>query len=322
MNNQKDKKTLLAAVRQTLKMHPVIIVFVSLIVIFGSIYPSSFFSPINLKAILRQFVTLTLFALGPSFVVLTGRLDLSYVGVWMLGGILVWLLKPILGMFSILMIPVTGIATGLFIGVIQTKAKIPSFILTLSLLVTYTGLAALIAGGYPRAVDGYEFITATLIRPIPSTFLWSIPIIATAVFLMKCTRMCVYLNAIGSNEEGAKLAGINVDKYKILAFLMSGIFTGLGAIILFQHLGGSAQVELKLNNIVWPLVAIVLGGTPLTGGSGGPQRTLLGAITFTIFYRGLYLTPLHPTMITLLVGIVLIVAIIVSARGLKGVTVT
>jgi ribose transport system permease protein len=322
VNNQNRKRTIPVAIAQTLRMHPVIIVFCALLVIFGSIYPGRFFSPINFKAILRQFVTLTLFALGPSFVVLTGRLDLSYVGVWMLGGVLVWLCKPILGMSAIFMIPVVGIATGLFIGVIQTKAKIPSFILTLSLLVTYTGLAALIAGGYPRAVDGYEFITAPVIPIIPTTFLLSIPIIVASVFLMKYTRICVYLNAIGSNEEGARLAGINVDKYKILAFVLSGVFTGIGAIILFQHLGGSGQVELKLNNIVWPLVAIVLGGTPLTGGSGGPQRTLLGAITFTIFYRGLYLSALHPTMVTLLVGIVLIAAIIVGARGLKGVTVT
>jgi ribose transport system permease protein len=322
VNNQNIKKRIFPIVAQTLKMHPVIVVFLALLVVFGSIFPGSFFSPINFKAILRQFVTLTLFALGPTFVVLTGRLDLTYVGVWMLGGVLVWLFKPILGMFSIIMIPIVGITTGLFIGVIQTKAKIPSFILTLSLLATYTGLAALLAGGHPRAVDGYEFITAPLIHLIPTTFILSIPIIAAAIFLMKCTRICVYLNAIGSNEEGARLAGINVDKYKILAFLLSGVFTGIGVIILFQHLGGSGQVELKLNNIVWPLVAIVLGGTPLTGGSGGPQRTLLGAITFTIFYRGLYLSPLHPTMVTLLVGIVLIVSIIASARGLKGVTVT
>lgn len=322
MNHPNKNKTIAAAVKQTIKMHPVIVVFVVLVVIFAIIYPESFFSPINLRSIFRQFVTLTLFALGPSFVVLTGRLDLSYVGVWMLGGILVWLFKPILGMFAIVMIPVVGIATGVFIGVIQTKAKIPSFILTLSLLVTYTGLAALIAEGYPRAVHGYEFITAPVIPLIPTTFLWSIPIIAAALFMMKYTRICVYLNAIGSNEEGARLAGINVDKYKILAFTLSGVFTGIGAIVLFQHLGGSGQVELKLNNLVWPLVAIVLGGTPLTGGSGGPQRTLLGAITFTVFYRGLYLSALHPTMITLLVGIVLIVSIIIGARGLKGVTVT
>ena len=322
MNRSRRNKPALSVIKQTLKMHPVIIVLLALLVIFGSLYPGRFFSPINFKSILRQFVTLTLFALGPSFVVLTGRLDLSYVGVWMLGGVLVWLVQPVLGMFSIIMIPVTGIVTGLFIGVIQTKAKIPSFILTLSLLITYTGLSALIAGGYPRAVKGYEFITEPLIPLIPTTFILSIPIIAAAIFLMKCTRICVYLNAIGSNEEGARLAGIKVDKYKILAFMLSGAFTGIGGIILFQHLGGSAQMELKLNTLVWPLVAIVLGGTPLAGGSGGPQRTILGAITFTVFYRGLYLSALHPTMVTLLVGIVLIVSIIVSARGLKGVTVT
>jgi len=322
VNNRNSKNKVFQRIKQTLKMHPVIIVLLALLIIFGSIYPDRFFSPINIKSILRQFVTLMLFALGPTFVVLTGSLDLSYVGVWMLGGVLVWMVKPILGIFAIIMIPVVGVTTGFLVGVIQTKAKIPSFILTLSLLMTYTGLAALLAEGYPRAVEGYEFITAPIIRYVPSTFLWTIPIIAAAIFFMKYTRICVYLNAIGSNEEGARLAGINVDKYKILAFMLSGGFTGVGAIILFQHLGGSAQMELKLNTLVWPLVAIVLGGTPLTGGSGGPQRTLLGAITFTIFYRGLYLSALHPTMVTLLVGVLLIVAIIISARGLKGVTVT
>ena len=322
MNNSNSKSKFFQSIRQTLKMHPVLIVLLVLLIAFGSIYPDRFFSAINLKSIIRQFVTLTLFALGPTFVVLTGRLDLSFVGIWMLGGVMLWLTQPVLGVFAIFMIPIVGAATGLFIGVLQTKAKIPSFILTLSLLVTYTGLSAVLTEGFPRAVQGYEFITRPLIPILPTSFLLTIPIIAAALFLMKYSKICVYLNAIGSNEEGAQLAGINVDKYKILAFLLSGVFSGIGAMILFQHLGGSAQMELKLNTIVWPLVAIVLGGTPLTGGSGGPQRTLLGAITFTVFYRGLYLSALHPTMVTLLVGVLLIFSIIISARGLKGVTVT
>ncbi|MFW6139369.1 MAG: ABC transporter permease [Spirochaetota bacterium] len=322
MKQLSPKKKLFSDIKQTLMMHPVILVLVTLFVIFTTIYPERFLSPINVKTMIRQFVTLILFALGPSFVVVTGSLDLSYVGVWMLGGVMVWLCMPVLGMFAIFMILVVGVATGVFIGVVQTKAKIPSFILTLSLLVTYTGLTALLAGGYPRSVQGYEFITATLLPVIPTTFLWSLPIIAAAVFVMKSTRIGVYFCAIGSNEEGARLAGINVDKNKILAFTISGMFTGIGAMILFQHLGGSTPVELKLNTLVWPLVAIVLGGTPLAGGSGGPQRTILGALAFTVFYRGLYLSALHPYSITLLVGMVLIVSIIVSARGLRGVTIT
>lgn len=315
-------KLITPVIIQTLKTHPVILALIALLVIFSGLYPERFLTPLNFKTILRQFVTLTLFALGPSIVVVTGSLDLSYVGIWMLGGILVWLLMPILGMFSILVIPLLGLGTGLLIGVIQVKAKIPSFILTLSLLVTYSGLTATLSGGYPRSVRGYEFITATLIPYLLTAFLWSIPIIIAAVFIMKRTRIGTYLYAIGSNEEGARLAGINVDKYKILAFTLSGLFTGIGSIILYQHLGGSAPVELNLMTVVWPLVAIVLGGTPLIGGSGGPQRTILGALTFTVFYRGLYLSLLHPEMIQLLVGLLLIVSIVVSARGLKGVTIT
>ena len=316
------KKLILPVIIQTLKTHPIILALIALVVVFSSLYPERFLTPLNFSTILKQFVTLTLFALGPSIVVVTGSLDLSYVGIWMLGGILVWLLMPILGMFSIFVIPLLGLATGFLIGVIQVKAKIPSFILTLSLLVIYWGLTAALSRGYPRPVRGYEFITAQLIPYIPTAFLWSIPIIIAAVFIIKRTKIGTYLYAIGSNEEGARLAGINVDKYKILTFAISGLFTGIGSIILFQHLGGATPVELNLNNMVWPLVAIVLGGTPLTGGSGGPQRTILGALTFTVVYRGLLLSLLHPQWIQLLVGLLLIASIVVGTRRLKGVTIT
>ena len=307
---------------RALKTHPVIVATVAIALMFSALYPHRFLSPLNLSTVLRQFVTLTLFALGPSMVVVTGSLDLSYVGIWMLGGILVWLLMPVLGLFSILVILILGVATGFLVGVVQVKAKIPSFILTLSLLVIYCGLTAALSGGYPRPVRAYEFITAPLIPHIPSAFLWSIPIIAASVFLMKRTRIGTYFYAIGSNEEGARLAGIDVDRYKVLAFTLSGLFTGTGSMILFQHLGGAAPVELNLNNMVWPLVAIVLGGTPLLGGSGGPQRTIFGALLFTVVNRGLVLSLLHPEAIQLLLGLLLMVAIVAGARELKGVTIT
>jgi ribose/xylose/arabinose/galactoside ABC-type transport system permease subunit len=138
---------------------------------------------------------------------------------------------------------------------------------------------------------------------------------------MKYTKIGIYLYAIGSNEEGARLAGINVDKYKILAFTISGLITGIGSIIYFQHQGGAVPVALNLNTMVWPLVAIVLGGTPITGGSGGPQKTILGALTFTILSRGLTLSFLDPTMIQLITGLLLIASIVAGSRDSKGVTV-
>ena len=84
--------------------------------------------------------------------------------------------------------------------------------------------------------------------------------------------------------------------------MLSGTFTGIGSIILFAHLGGSAPVDFNMNNVVRPLVAIILGGTPLVGGTGGPHRTILGVFTFSILYRGLYLSALRPEVIDLVVG--------------------
>lgn len=322
MKNLNRKTSIPSIIMQAIKIYPVIFVLIAFVVIFSSLYPQRFLTLLNLTAIIRQFVSLMLFAAGPSIVVVTGSLDLSYVGIWMLGGILVWLLQPFLGMYSILVIPILGLVTGFLIGIIHAKAKMPSFILTLSLLVIYSGLTATIAGGIPRTVKGYDFITADLIRGVPTPFLWAIPIIIAAIYIVKRTRMGIYLYSIGSNEEGAKLAGINVDRYKILAFTISGLFSGIGSVIIFQHHGGSVPVALNLNTVVYPLVAIVLGGTLLIGGSGGPHRTILGALTFTVLIRGLNISFLDPTMIQLIVGLLLIASIIASSRGVRGVTVT
>ncbi|MCX7950188.1 MAG: hypothetical protein N2509_08770, partial [Treponemataceae bacterium] len=172
---------------QLVRNHPVVLALLLFILLFSALYPQRFLTPLNFSTVLRQFVTLTLFALGPSLVVITGAMDLSYVGIWMLGGILTWLLIPVVGKWAILIFPLLGLITGLTIGLIHVRAKIPSFILTLSLLIVYWGLTATLSGGYPRPVRGYEWITAPLIPHIPTPVLWSIPIMAVAIFLARYT---------------------------------------------------------------------------------------------------------------------------------------
>jgi ribose transport system permease protein len=324
VNHSNTKRSGLRSAWEAVKNYPVILIVVGLVVIFSALFTKRFLSPVNLTATLRQFVTLMLFSLGPSFVMLLGSMDLSFIGIWMLGSVLLWILTPIIGPLSLLVFPLLGLTTGFIVGVVHTKGRIPSFILTLSILITYWGLTVTLSGGYPRPVEGYGFITASVLPRVPTPFLWSIPIVLAAIVVVLRTRLGVYFWAIGSNEEGARLAGIDVDRYKTIAFMLSGTFTGIGSIILFEHLGGSAPVEFNMNNVVRPLVAIILGGTPLVGGTGGPHRTILGVFTFSILYRGLYLSSLRPEVIDLVVGIVLILSVIVSSRGtrMKGVDVT
>jgi ribose transport system permease protein len=324
VNHSNAKKSGPRGVWQAVKNYPVILIVIGLVAIFSALYTKRFLSPVNLTATLRQFVTLMLFSLGPSIVMLLGSMDLSFIGIWMLGSILLWLLVPVVGAPAILVFPLLGLATGTIAGVVHTKGKIPSFILTLAILITFWGLTVVLSGGYPRPVKGFDWITASVIPRVPTPFLWSIPIVLAAIVVVLRTRLGTYFWAIGSNEEGVRLAGINVDRYKIIAFMVSGTFTGIGSIVLFAHLGGSAPVDFNMNNVVRPLVAIILGGTPLGGGTGGPHRTILGVFTFSILYRGLYLTALRPEIIDIVVGIVLILSVIISSRGarMKGVEVT
>lgn len=324
MNDTTKHKTGLRSTWEATKNYPVIFIVVGLVAIFSALYTKHFLSPVNFTATLRQFVTLMLFSIGPSIVMLLGSMDLSFIGVWMLGSVLLWILTPVIGPPALLVFPLLGLATGFIAGVVHTKGRIPSFILTLAILITYWGLTVVLSGGYPRPVKGFGWITASVLPRVPTPFLWSIPIIVAAIIVVLRTRLGTYFWAIGSNEEGTRLAGIDVDRYKIIAFTLSGTFTGIGSIILFAHLGGSAPVEFNMNNVVRPLVAIILGGTPLVGGSGGPHRTILGVLTFSILYRGLHLSPLRPEVIDLVVGIVLILSIIISSKGtrMKGVDIT
>ena len=154
---------ILSSIWKMLKDFPVVLILILFFVGFSVLFPDRFLSQMNFSSMMRQFVTLMLFAVGPSMVMTMGSMDLTFVGIWMLGGALVWFLSPALGLAAILVVPLLGVVTGLLVGVIQAKAKIPSFILTLSIMFTYWGLTALISGGYPRTVKGFEFITAELI---------------------------------------------------------------------------------------------------------------------------------------------------------------
>jgi len=299
-----------------------LVLVITLFLIFALAYPERFLSGPNISAMLRQFLRLSLFAIGPTIVVVVGSIDLSFVGLWMLGGVLVWYAAPLFGPAAIVVYPLLGVLLGFLVGFLQVKARIPSFILTLSTTIVCWGLTAWLSGGYPRRVRGLEFITTSVIPYVPAAVFLAVPVIFGAVYIMHWTRVGTYFYAIGSNEEGATLSGINTERYRVLAFVLSGLFTGLSLIILFPLLGGAAPVELKLGNLVEPLVAIVLGGTPLIGGSGGPERTLLGALIFSIIQRGLSLTFWQPELIQLILGVVMLGAIFVGTRRLRGVVIT
>lgn len=318
MERQQNGRTLLERYR----VPPAALLLAFLLAGFSAVYPDRFLSRISISGMLDEFTTIILFALGPSIVAVTGSMDLTYLGIWMLGGMLWWYLTPVLGAAAVAVVPVLGLLTGLLVGVLLVRARAPSFILTLCVTSLFAGLTARLSGGYPRMVFGYGFLTARVIPVVPTELLWSLILIVAAVSLMHWTTLGVRLRAVGSNQEGARLAGINTDRYRILAFALSGLFSGLGSVIQVHHLGGSVPLSLDMGMLVAPLVAIVLGGTLFTGGAGGPHRTILGTAAYVVLYRGLYASFLRPELLEILVGAVLVGSVVLASRGLKGVNVT
>jgi len=304
------------------KANPAVWAIIALVAIFSALVPDKFLSTGNLVALLKNFAVTSMLAVGPTFVILLGSIDVSYMGIWMFGGALVWLLYPYLGLASIVIYPIFGLLVGLFNGVIHVKAKVPSFILTIAVTAVFAFLTTYvrnISGVLTLTVPAYNFLRESPVPYIPSPFLLALPVIVLALFIMFFTKLGTYFCAIGSNEEGAKLAGINVEKYKILAFTLSGLLTGLGSIAIFVHLGCQTRVDFDPSELVRGLAAIVLGGTPLAGGMGGPHRTLLGALVYVLIFNGLFLLPgVDPNHLKLYIGTLLLGAVVAASRALKG----
>ena len=310
------------SILRLVKANPAVWAIIALVAIFSALVPDKFLSTGNLVALLKNFAVTSMLAVGPTFVILLGSIDVSYMGIWMFGGALVWLLYPYLGLASIMIYPIFGLLVGLFNGVIHVKAKVPSFILTIAVTAVFAFLTTYVrnvSGVLTLTVPAYNFLRESPIPYIPSPFLLALPVIVLALFIMFFTKLGTYFCAIGSNEEGAKLAGINVEKYKILAFTISGLLTGLGSIAIFVHLGCQTRVDFDPSELVRGLAAIVLGGTPLAGGMGGPHRTLLGALVYVLIFNGLFLLPgVDPNHLKLYIGALLLGAVVAASRALKG----
>ena len=294
-----------------LRSNPVSWLIIALIVIFTSLYPRSFLSATNLTSILKGFAVTSMLSIGPTLVVLMGSLDLSYMGIWLFGGALVWLLFPYLGMASIIAYPLFGLALGFFNGIVQVKTKIPSFILTLAVTAVFSYLTTVIrnlSGLITLAVREYQFLTYSPIPYLPMPFLLALPVIvldpafwaisitfippeyglpaifywsllfwAVGIFITLATPFGRKIYAIGGNLVGARLAGINLSKVRILVFMLSSLFAGIAGILYVAQIQG-VNMQVGVLDTIPLFASIVVGGTALTGGVGGIHRTLLGVL--------------------------------------------
>jgi len=285
-------------------------------VVFFSVTSSSFLSLRNFVAVSGEASTLLLACTGATFVILMGSIDLS-VGAMVLlaGAVTVMAVNAFgLGILGLLIGMVLGGLLGLANGVVFAYGVIPSFVVTLGSLSVFTGIALEILQG--QAVSFYSDTFSNLaigqwIPNVPNIALFAIVIWAVMVWVCFRTRFGRYMYVIGGGEAVARTSGVPVRRYKIYAFILSGVMAGLaGALAVARQ--GAAGPTLGSDLLLDTLAAIVVGGTSLSGGVGGIQRTLLGVLIITLLDDGLNLLGVSDYTQMMVKGAVVILAVLIS----------
>ena len=242
----------------------------------------------NLSTLLEQTMQTILVACGTLFVVSQGSTDLS-VGVNLaLSGVIGTWAAYATGV-DWLMIPVTlvvGLIVGVFNGVIVSKCKVSSFMLTLAMLIGVRGLVNFlqIRTDVQRLPEGLSFLNSFAVKVI--LFL---VIVAVMAYVFEFTKTGRYSRAIGENETTAKFVGVPVDRMKVIAFALSGLMAGVAAVFNMATVGSTSQ-QMGVFLEIRVVMAIYLGGVMVSGGSSAKfYKILLGSFSIQIIVNGLAL---------------------------------
>ncbi|HEY6735692.1 MAG TPA: ABC transporter permease [Roseiarcus sp.] len=284
---------------------------VALVIYFTAVNPL-FFSASNALNIGRQSSVLLLVSLAETVVILIGSIDLSVGALVTLTGILTALTVDTFGAFGGGLVGVAaGALVGLANGLLVTTLRVPSFLVTLGMLSILSGVTNQISQG--QSILFANTLLPSLVNNAPilgvPNVIW-LGLGATAILTIVAfkTKLGRYLYALGGGEIVAAHAGVPVTLYKVLAFVLSGAICGFSGVMLTGQVGAgtpTAGSGLLLNSIA----AVVMGGTALSGGIGGPHRTLLGVLVIAILTNGMDVTEVNSFTQDIVKGAVIILAV-------------
>jgi ribose transport system permease protein len=287
------------------------------IVVFFSFASSHFFTANNLISILTAATVVGILALGTTFVIITGGIDLSigtgmvFCGV-MAGVFLTYWGWPLwAGVAATILF---GALLGLVNGVNVSVLGIPPFIATLGMMLIAAGLSLVISGTKPiyfTETPGFQDIMNLSIVPgirFPMGVAILLVMIVVAAVLLSRTIVGRYAFSIGSNEAATALSGVNVRRWKITVYTLSGLFVGLAGVLSSSRLS-SAQPTGGMGLELEAIAAVVIGGTSLQGGKGSIVGTVIGALIMATLTNGLRIISVPQEWQSVAVGVVILVAV-------------
>jgi len=258
------------------------------LLVFGALrYGENFYSEYNIQEVLRYNAMFGLIALGMTFVIMTGGIDLSVGAVAALSSVVLALLSPHGAWVAIAGAILSGLVVGLINGGLIAHFRIQPFIVTLAMLLAARGVALWLADNTNVYVDfesGFMDLDRQEILGVPLRIVILIVAFALGSILLNLTRFGRHVLALGGNEDAARLAGLPVERILLAVYAMSGALAALAGVLLGWQTATGAPTE----GLGWELsaiAAVVIGGTLLTGGLGSVGTTLVGVILLGLIFN-------------------------------------
>ena len=299
----------------------VYISFITVLVVFSIILRDrGFLSYGNIMNILRQTAMISVAAVGMTFAISAGLIDLSTGSVVAMSALTTAVMLRVTGWIPAAICGLlVGFVSGFLNGIVVAKVRIPAFLVTLGTSSVFAGIARTMTNleAVPIINANFNFIFGSGdIGPISTLFLWTIVIMILGHILYRKTSFGRAVLAVGGNESTARYSGIKVDQIKLWAMTLCGVAAAFAGILYAGRLNG-ARYTLGENDNMSVIAAVVIGGTSFSGGKGTIVGTIIGSIVIGMLNNGLLLMGLTVSEQMMARGLIIILAVSLSLRESK-----
>ena len=286
-----------------------------LLLAFNMIFTTNFAAIDNFRNILVQVTPTMLVAIGMTFVISTGGIDLSVGSVMAIASAVAAVTLDYGAGIAILLALVISTAVGAFNGILIAGYKIQPIIITLAVLIAGRGVAQVISRGgevISFSNPNFEFLGSGYVAGIPFQIILLALIIALTVFAIRSTLFGRYIIAVGGNEEAARLSGVRVNRTKITVYAISGFLAGLAGLIFTARLGSSDAGKVGEGIELDAIAATVVGGTPLTGGRANIIGTVIGALIMIVISTSFNMNNLKFSYALIIKAAIILIAVYIQ----------
>lgn len=301
-----------------LKLRPWVPLITLMVLCLGfSVGAPGFASVNNLSTIAERSAIPLILAVGVTFVILQGAIDLSVEGVMAVSSMTFALLvlnsrtALDLGLLGGALGILAGAGLGFLSGLIVARLRVPSFMVTLGVWSVGMGIAMLLSGGQPPLIKDQMLRGLGLGRTLagPNLVVIAIVILLIGYVLQSYTRFGRYSLMIGGGEDLVRLSGIPVDRYKVLAFAFAGSLSGLAGVLESARIG-LGHDDIGSGEMFATITAIAIGGTSLGGGRGGVLQSAVGTFMLAVISDGMIFVGITPYLQRTILGVLILLAMV------------